>query len=234
MFLLLLPFINGCNLFSGMDRSTQTVNLVEQARYLADNGDCVTARDLLVNVSPRTDEVAYVLGFARLCIAGATVANIGTTVAGYTTSSGSDYTVIGQLARKLLPWSASKETEISGAIEAFHQITDVNRRAYTLVVGRLSHLAIILTRAVASRSSLAKDDISPAASCTSLVACPAGGMSDSDALEFRTEVSTLATEVSAISLTGLSDLSTALSNSFVALAGADAVRYTVRTQVIPQ
>ncbi len=226
-------FLGGCNLVAPFDPPSDEVDVIEQAQYLADNGDCVTARDLLINRQPKSDQLLFVQGFAQLCIAGSTLATIGTTIVNYTSTSGSDYTVIGQLARKLAPWSSSKNDQTQDAITSFLQISDPNRKAYTLLLARLTRMALLVAHASQGRDTVYRDDISTAANCTSAVACSAGGMSDADALAFKSEVTQLSNEVSSLSLAGLKDLSTALNSSFSALAGADAIRYTVRNFVVP-
>ena len=193
----------------------------------------MTARDLLINISPKNDRLLFVQGFAQLCIAGATLSTIGTTVVSYTTSSGSDFTVLGQLARNLAPWSASKEEQIVSAIDAFNQITDPSRKAYSLLLARMSRLAMIIAKAAQGRGTVVWDDISPASSCTSDGSCPAGGMGDSDALQFKAEIITLNNDASSLQLTGLRDLSDLLNSSFGVLVGADAIRYKVRNSIVP-
>lgn len=222
-----------CNTFSSVDQSESLSQVIERAQYMADRGDCAGARDILWHRSDGNDEMYFTLGFAHLCIAGATLSTIGTTLVTYTSSSGTDYSVIGSLARKLLPWDSSKETAVQDAIYSFQRITNTNRKAYSLLLGRLSKLALLVAKSAGSKSTVVRDDISLEANCTSAVACSANGMSDADASYFRDEVVFAASDASSISLAGLKDLSTALNSSFSALAGADAIRYTVRNQVVP-
>ena len=223
----------GCNMYSQLDESDDRADQIEQGRYDGDDGDCVTARDRLANITPLDDDQRFSLGFAHLCVGGATLENIGATVANYTTGSGTDYTLVGNLARRLLPYSVSKNLQISQGTDVFRDITTPNRRAYASLVGHLARLAIITARAAGDRTTLVRDDISLEANCTSVAACTAAGMTDADATEFKTEVLTMAADASSISLPGLADLAAGLNSTFAGLATADAVRFYVRTSVVP-
>lgn len=220
----------GCNTFSGIDNPETEREISEKALEEADSGDCVTARDRLSMIFPRSDDTNYNLGFARLCIGGATLETIGATVVTYSSSSGSDYTVVGKLAQALLPWSVSKQDEVNQSLEAFTNINDIQRRAYSMLIARLSRMAMIVAKASGGRTTLTRDDI--ADSSCALLSCPAG-MSDSDALDFKTEVTQLATDASSLNLPGLNSLSTSLNSTFSALAGADAIRFYIRNNVVP-
>lgn len=222
-----------CNVLEPLDAPSGKDQVIEQARYEADNGDCVTARDRLSQLDLRDDDVLSTLGFARLCVAGATLSVIGNTVVNYTSSSGTDYTVVGSLARALLPYDAGKQLEIGYALEHFSSISNATDRAAAVLVGHISYLAIIVAKAAGAQTTLVRDDISTAANCTSIAACPAGGMSDADALAFKDQVAVMANDVSSLNLPGLKDLADALNTSFAGLSTADAVRYTVRTTVVP-
>jgi hypothetical protein len=221
-----------CNTFEPLDGPSTTEEIYEQGRFEADAGDCVTARDRLYALLPYNDDTLYSLGFAQLCIGGALLEDIGSTVATYTSTAGSDYTVVGYYARRLLPWSQSKQNEISAAVMSFQAIREPNRRAYSTLVGHLSKLAIIVAKSAGTKGTLVRDDISTAANCPSLVSCSAGGMSDGDAIEFRSTVSQMATDLGSLNLQGLRELATALNSTFGGLSN-DATRFTVRNNVVP-
>ncbi len=230
---LILLFTMGCNMYGAIDDSDDRLDAIEKARYDADGGDCVTARDRLANITPQDDNQRFTLGWAHLCVAGATLENIGATVAGYTTSSGSDFSLVGRLARRLLPYSLSKYTQITQGADTFRNIATSNRRAYASLVGNITKLAIIAARAAGDRTNLVRNDISLEASCTSVAACTAAGMSDADATEFKNTVIIMAGDASSINLPGLKDLAASLNSTFAGLASADAVRYYVRNNVVP-
>ncbi|GEM_PF-1866045 len=220
-----------CNPFSGIEQASEPEDLLQQGLRLASDGECYQARDVLLKIYPMTDDVRVALGWAHLCIAGATAKNIAISIYRYSSTS-SDTSVIGSLARRMLPMSPDKIDATGLAIGIFSDITDSSRRNIEVGIARFARGAAVLANqaTTSGEGTLEKADIST--TCNDACAtCAVPGMTDQDVTEFANNVSAAASALSSGGATDLQALANAL-NSGVNGA-SDAARCYIYKQAIP-
>jgi hypothetical protein len=231
---------SGCNLFGNIDKPSDAPDQLSSAIAMANAGDCSGAKDLLVQIPNPNDEVNVALGWAYLCMAGATASTIATSIYNYTSTS-TDYTVVGILARSLLPIDGTKTTNVNSSISAFSQIYDQNRLSIEVAIAQFVKAAIVLGRQAVnagSSATLERTDISAStcqgADCTSAVQAALRcntGMSHADIVSFADAINAAATALNASNAANLQALAAAIKSG---LGVTDAVgRCFIMNQTIP-
>lgn len=235
---------SSCNVLSPLDSPDDTASVVAAARARANAGDCAGARDLLRSIKASSNnEVKLTLGWAYLCLAGATASTITASIYKYTTTA-SDLTVVGLLARELLPMSADRIENIQLAVGSFNTITD-ERIHIQMGIAHFVYAAAILAEQAttqASTSSLERDDISRsgcaavASDCSTatVVECPAG-MSATQVVDFNRQVTNAMNRMTLAGVTTLTNLAQRITTG-LALGSADdnIGRCFIRSNVVPE
>lgn len=212
-----------CNFFGGIDNPSDPQDVYTAAVAKADAGDCAGARDLLKAVANPSDKISIALGWAYLCVGGATAANIASSLYNYSSTS-NDLTVVGKLARTLLPMTAEKLSAITSAYEAFTRIADGRTRGLETAIAKFVEAAAIVSNQagnVAATGSLTRDDISNDPSCSgvtcstgSAVCTAAPGISDTDVSSFINAVTAATNALGTVNSSNLAllNLAQALQN----------------------
>lgn len=202
-----------CNLFGTLDAPSTSADKYAAAIARANAGDCKGAKELLDSIEFRNDEADTALGWANLCVAGATAANIASSIYKYT-GSNNDLTVIGILARTMLPTDADKQSSVDAAINAFGQIGDPRRRSIEVAIGKFVKASAILAKQAENATAtgtLDVSDIAPSACSGASTDCTAGfasctaGMTDANVDAFFQAITDAAT---ALAVAGAQDLKT--------------------------
>lgn len=208
----------------------------------ANQGHCDDARNILIRIQNPSDDVLKALGWAYLCLGGATADRIATSIYNYT-SDANNLTILGALARELLPTDQGKRQYLTEAVLAFTRMT-TNDRNIQLGIGYLVRAASILSAQSENQPSTAnveRDDVTAstcdthAPTCTTAIAadCPsAGRMSDSDVTAFSNDINSA---LGFFQTAGVANLST-LATRIISGLGADSNigRCFIRSSVIPQ
>lgn len=228
----------GCNLFGRLDPPGDRQDKYAAALAMANSGDCKGAKELLESVLPPDDDIASALGWAYMCLAGATAANIASSLYSFSGSS-TNKTVVGALANTMLPMDSEKAVNAQKASEAFAQISDFRRRNLSVGIGKFVQAAAVLANQAlnASSSVLEKTDISNSAcanfngNCTASAGTCTAGMSNADVDSFITFVSAAATALGSVgSSTDLSRLATLIQ---AGLQAGDPGRCFIFNETIP-
>ncbi len=229
----------GCNMFGGIDHPGEAQDKYTAAVALANAGLCSDAVDLLSTIFNPSDDVSVALGWAQLCVGGATAGNIATSL--YKFSSGSsDVTSVGVLARTMLPMTGDKSNALQKAVDAFNVIQDSSRKSVEVAIGDFAQAAGILANQSGNNSvaSLTQTDIAPAgceidsANCAATtVACTATpGMSDSAVNSF---ISSINAAAQSLQLSGSSSLTALALALKLGLAVGNPGRCYIYNSVIP-
>ena len=235
---------SSCNVLSTVDNPDETSSVVSAARARANAGDCAGARDLLRNIKASSDnEVKLALGWAYLCLAGATAARITASIYKYS-SAGADLTVVGLLGRELLPMTNDRIENIHLAAATFNGITD-DRKSIQMGIAHFVRAASVLAEQAtnqATTDALSQDDIAPsscaavAADCSAatVVNCSAG-MSAAKVVEFNTQITNAMNYMTLAGVTSLTDLARRI-QAGLALGSADdnIGRCFIRANVVSQ
>lgn len=227
----------GCNAFDGMEKATDsgmsTQDKIVHARRLLSENECYQARDLLLTVAePPNDEYRVTLGWSHLCVAGATAANIAVSIYNYTQDS-LNTTVIGTLARQMLPARGDQVVSTQAAIDMFQGMNDASRSQIEVAIAEFARASSILAQQATNdgTSTLTQTDISLSGCSNSCVTCSLPGMSDGDITLFANAISTAATQLAAANATNLKSLATQINSG---VSGAtDAARCFIYKNAIP-
>jgi hypothetical protein len=206
----------GCNIFSKLDPPGDAQDKYAAAIALANAGQCQSAVDQLTAISPPNDDVLSALGWAYLCVAGATATNIATSLYKFSSNS-DDFTVVGALARAMTPMTTDKLNAVQSALLSFNGVNDAKRQGLELGIANFAAAASLLAKQAGNDGGTTVDltDIAQAtcsavaSNCT--IGCAKGptGMSDTDVANFTTDVANAAT---ALSVTGAADLQALATN----------------------
>lgn len=232
---------SSCNVFSPFDAPSSPESILAVATARANDGKCDEARDLLRTIRKPNNDELVALGWAYLCLAGATAPRVAESIYKYT-SADNNLTVLGALAQTLLPMDTGKLEFVDQAIATFNRLTN-ERIDMQLGIAHLIRATAVLALQggnAASTASLERDDVTIstcdtfAPTCTGAAgsgSCPAG-ISSTNITQFSGELSEALTRLQRAGVTSLSDLATRV----VAGLGADEeiARCFIRSSVIPQ
>ena len=246
--LTLIPIIlftlSGCNIWSGLDTPSDDQDRFLAAQAKADDGDCAGAVELLQTIASRNDQQNIALGWAQLCVGGATAKAIASSLynfsSGSSTGSSGSLTVVGELARSIYPTTQAKIGALDAATVAFLKISNTKIRQLEVAISQLVRSAAVLAQQGTTNNSarLTRDDIAPiacdavASDCTGgCAATTSGTISDSDVSTFTNLINAAATGLGSASAGNLTSLSTLL-NSRVGGA-SNVVRCFIYKEMIP-
>lgn len=213
-----MTILSGCNMWGGFDLPDDPDDRYLAAVAKADGGDCEGARDLLLPITSRNDDQNLALGWAQLCVAGATTKNIATSLYKYTSSS-SDLTLIGNLARSMQPMTGGKLGSIDEATENFSKLSNPRVQSVEVAITKLVKAAGLLAyqATVVSDPILRRRDIASAACDAVASNCAAGCavttdgiMSDAHVTAFTNAISQAAAALASSGAQDLSSLATAI------------------------
>lgn len=234
-FILITLLFCACNIFSLVDSPSTHHQVYLDGVAKADLGDCGAARDNFLSIT-LTDPVAEALGWAYLCIAGANTVQITSTLYKYSQDS-SDFTIIGVLARSLLPMTSTKFAEIDRAIESFNKIQNTNLKNLNLGIGRLVRAAALLAdqaKNASGTATLERADIDTncATDCSS---CSSPGMNNDSVSGFALSISNAANDLSTTGAGNLQVLANSIrSGTSSAIGGSgNAARCFIFSRLIP-
>jgi hypothetical protein len=208
---------SGCNIFSKLDPPGDAQDKYAAAVALANAGQCQSAVDQLTAISPPNDDVLSALGWAYLCVGGATAVNIATSLYKFSSNNSNDFTVVGALARSMVPMTTDKLNAVQNAILSFNGVNDAKRQGLELGIAEFAAAASLLAKQAGNDGGTTVDFTDVAqATCSALanncaVGCARGptGMTDNDVAAFTADIANAAT---ALSITGAADLQTLATN----------------------
>lgn len=215
---LLAISVGGCNLFGGIDEPREVADKYAAAIAAANGGDCIGAKKLLLGIPNPDDDVLVALGWAYLCIAGATAGNVASSLYKYTNGS-SDLTIIGTLARTMLPMDGDKLGAAGEAINVFAQVQNGRRAYLNVALARFVRASAILAMQANNNGSgtLDQTDVSAASCSASAANCAAGcaaGMTDGDVTSFTSEITAASTALGNAAAGDLKALADAIAAGF--------------------
>jgi hypothetical protein len=166
--------LGGCNLFGKIDSPKSNAEILVDAQAKMDNGNCADAVTALNAISEKDDSVYHKLGWAQLCVGGATVERVAGTLLTYSSSSG-DFTVVGKLANNLIGTTGAQISSISDAIGSFGSISNanLNDRSVNVALANIVKAAALLSTASGDKVKVRAGDVALAA-CASAT-CSGGG-----------------------------------------------------------
>lgn len=230
----------GCNLYGKLDNPDSNQARYAAAIAAANDGRCQEAIDLLKEMTRTSDDVFSALGWAHLCVAGATAGNIATSIYKFSTSEG-NYTVVGALAGTLIPMDGEKHRNIQEARVAFSHISQVDRQKLSHAIADLVLASSYLASQAGSSgggSALETTDVSPNTSCVNFRDNCAGaggtctaGMSDANVTNFLDAMNSAATNLAITDAADLKNLATAIRAGLG--AGSDQGRCFIFNRMIP-
>ena len=242
MILTITLSIQACNIFSAVDKPSTDAEIYSRAITRADQKECKEAVDLLTTIpqQERPDKYQIALGWAYLCLGGATTKNVATSLYNYSSASGS-LSVLGTLGSNLGDVTATKQAYIDLAISAFAYIENNTIRNVEVAIGKMVKAASILglQATLNGRSHLEKSFISDVTTCDAvasdcLAGCAAtasGTMSDASVTEFTTTINEAVTYLGSTSAAELGSLATAIKNK---VAGATNIaRCYIFKEIVP-
>jgi len=238
--LLLALCTASCNLFGAMDEAESPEDQYALAVARANAGECAQARDILGRLENRTDDMNAALGWAELCITGATARNIALSLYSYTGNS-TNYSVVGVLSRTMLPVNAEKLERVTAAVSAFSRILEPSRKSLLVAIAQFVKAAAVLgAQAINSSDTGSLDKVDIGGSSCTTTTCGAAfalanctsPMSNADVVTFTNAIADAAT---ALELAGATDLKTLAQAIRTGLGGTNEfARCFIHNQTIPQ
>lgn len=236
----LAVFSAGCNLFGKLDTPGESRDKYAAAIALANDGYCSDAQELLKSISRPNDDVRTALGWAQLCVGGATAANVASSIYKYKGNS-SDLTVMGILARSMLPMTGDKTNALHDALATFGKISNGSRRSLQQALAQFSVAAGLLGNQSANdgAAGLSRTDIADATCVQDATTCStsathctatATSMPDADVAAFMNAIAAAATALQATEAADLQGLAAALNVGL----GGDNGRCFIFNQAMPQ
>lgn len=230
---------SGCNLYGRLDQPRQSEDFYAAGVAAANDGRCDEAVNWLKSIDHPNDDAYSALGWAYLCVGGATAINIATSLYRFSSTS-SNYTVVGALARSMLPRSGAKSQALSKASDTFEFVQDPTRRSVEIAITRMVLAADVLANQSSNdgdSTNLALADVSDtgcaafASSCASVGASCQAVMGDTATTQFTNLITAAAVAMNA---TGATDLQALANGMQSGLAGSTNVaRCFIYNKMIP-
>lgn len=216
-------FTSSCNLTGGIDDPKSAEDIVSASQALIEQDKCQDAVEKLATMPVRGDRANQMLGWAHLCVAGATIDKVGKALFSYSSAT-NNLTVVGDLANALIPSNGDKETSVNRAIEAFTAMQTGDERQISIALGQMVKAAAIVAKASADNIVVRRSDVSPSnclgTTCsTDPAACVEVRLNDNDTNKVATALDAAATAVGGTSTLGaIKDLAQRLGASDGTLA----------------
>lgn len=190
--------LSGCNLYSSLDEPEEDFEIREAAIVAMEANKCADAIKLYQGKTNLSDEDYHILGWAKMCNAGASISKVAGNIFSYSSSTG-NLELIGALANTMIPSDATKVTAFTDALSSFNQIQNANTRTVDMTLGYLVKASAIVAKSYSldgDLGSVKRADIS--SNCTSDCTTCTAGLTNADATELRSNITSAAQTASSV------------------------------------
>jgi hypothetical protein len=231
---LLILSSTGCNLVGGIDKPKSRAEILDSARIKIGDGDCGGAITDITNLGTADDESNHYLGYAQLCVGGATFAKIAAAGLSFDKNATNNLSILGTVANGLIPQTDASILNIQAAANTFQKIQNSTMKDFDSAIANIAWASSYIAKAatLASASATARSQIGAGGclnqNCTANpAACSGANMNNNDAASLQAALLNIGTATASETSFGkLSDLGSKLTADVAAFSGANVANDT--------